>query len=152
MTADLARLREWLNRAPSHYYCEDRWYSCPKAEDGCADDRKGPECDCGAEAEYAIRQEIAAFLTELEQLRETTLQQAHHQRVVGAAAAAIAEERDRYRADAERLREALRSAEIVIDRGVELMTDEQVGQWDGVRHWLEFESFTDEIDAAKDAK
>src|SRR3990167_7975987 len=20
----------------SHYYCEDSWYSCPKAEDGCA--------------------------------------------------------------------------------------------------------------------
>ena len=30
-----------------HYYCEDSWYSCPKAEDGCADDRRGPECDCG---------------------------------------------------------------------------------------------------------
>lgn len=33
-----------------HYYCEDSWYSCPKAEDGCADERKGDECDCGADA------------------------------------------------------------------------------------------------------
>jgi hypothetical protein len=33
----------------SHTYCEDSWYSCPKAEDGCADDSRGPECDCGAD-------------------------------------------------------------------------------------------------------
>lgn len=32
-----------------HTYCEDPWYSCPKHEDGCADDRRGPECDCGAD-------------------------------------------------------------------------------------------------------
>jgi len=23
----------------THDYCEDPWYSCPKAEGGCADDR-----------------------------------------------------------------------------------------------------------------
>lgn len=33
----------------SHVYCEDSWYSCPMAEGGCADDRRGPQCDCGAE-------------------------------------------------------------------------------------------------------
>ena len=32
-----------------HYYCEDSWYSCPKAEDGCADDRQGTDCNCGAD-------------------------------------------------------------------------------------------------------
>jgi len=32
-----------------HYYCEDGWYSCPKAEDGCSDDSQGEECNCGAE-------------------------------------------------------------------------------------------------------
>lgn len=32
-----------------HYYCEDSWYSCPQAEGGCADDRRGPACDCGAD-------------------------------------------------------------------------------------------------------
>jgi len=31
-----------------HYECEDPWYSCPKSENGCADDRqKG--CTCGAD-------------------------------------------------------------------------------------------------------
>ena len=33
----------------SHYYCEDCWYSCPKSEDGCCDDRQGDECNCGAD-------------------------------------------------------------------------------------------------------
>lgn len=37
----------------SHNYCEDSWYSCPLAEDGCSDDRKGPGCECGAEAHNA---------------------------------------------------------------------------------------------------
>lgn len=32
-----------------HYYCEDSWYSCPLATDGCADDLKPKECDCGAD-------------------------------------------------------------------------------------------------------
>ena len=32
-----------------HYYCEDSWYSCPLAEDGCADDRQEEGvCNCGA--------------------------------------------------------------------------------------------------------
>jgi len=33
-----------------HYYCEDSWYSCPKAEGGCADESKGDNCNCGADA------------------------------------------------------------------------------------------------------
>jgi len=32
-----------------HYYCDDRWYSCPKAPEGCADDSQGDECNCGAD-------------------------------------------------------------------------------------------------------
>ncbi len=32
--------------AGSHYYCEDTWYSCPLAIEGCADESK-TECDCG---------------------------------------------------------------------------------------------------------
>lgn len=45
------RLRAALLKAKrSHYYCEDSWYSCPQAEDGCADDRRrGKPCDCGAD-------------------------------------------------------------------------------------------------------
>jgi hypothetical protein len=31
-----------------HTYCEDSWYSCPKAEGGCANDNyKNDECNCG---------------------------------------------------------------------------------------------------------
>lgn len=33
----------------SHYYCEDRFYSCPKHEEGCANDFDGDECNCGAD-------------------------------------------------------------------------------------------------------
>jgi hypothetical protein len=33
----------------SHYYCEDCWYSCPKATDGCCDPSQGDECNCGLE-------------------------------------------------------------------------------------------------------
>ncbi len=37
----------------SHTYCEDSWYSCPKAEGGCADDNAGPDCACGADVHNA---------------------------------------------------------------------------------------------------
>jgi hypothetical protein len=33
----------------SHNYCEDGWYSCPKAEDGCSNDAIGTDCNCGAD-------------------------------------------------------------------------------------------------------
>jgi hypothetical protein len=33
----------------NHYYCDDTWYSCPKAEDGCANDAEGDDCNCGAD-------------------------------------------------------------------------------------------------------
>ena len=32
-----------------HNYCEDTWYSCPKHEDGCANEAQGAECNCGAD-------------------------------------------------------------------------------------------------------
>jgi hypothetical protein len=32
-----------------HTYCEDSWYSCPKAEGGCSNDSVGSDCDCGAD-------------------------------------------------------------------------------------------------------
>jgi hypothetical protein len=32
-----------------HSECEDSWYSCPKSENGCANDGAGDECDCGAD-------------------------------------------------------------------------------------------------------
>jgi hypothetical protein len=37
-----------------HYYCEDTWYSCPaEPTEGCANDSRGPECDCGADRHNA---------------------------------------------------------------------------------------------------
>jgi hypothetical protein len=41
-----------------HYYCEDCWYSCPKAQDGCCDERSGDKCRCGADEHNA---EVAAL-------------------------------------------------------------------------------------------
>ncbi|KKU25461.1 MAG: hypothetical protein UX37_C0022G0025 [Microgenomates group bacterium GW2011_GWA2_46_16] len=46
---DLMTLRSLAIR--QHYYCEDCWYSCPKALDGCCDDSQGDECNCGADEE-----------------------------------------------------------------------------------------------------
>ena len=51
----------------THHYCEDTWYSCPKHEDGCANEHEGDECNCGAdEANAAIDQAIAAIKAALE--------------------------------------------------------------------------------------
>ena len=37
------------NNRQTHHYCEDTWYSCPKHEDGCANEAEGDECNCGAD-------------------------------------------------------------------------------------------------------
>lgn len=59
----LAEAREMLGASRrSHYYCDDCWYSCPKAVDGCCDDSKGDECDCGADIYNAT---VDAFLAKL---------------------------------------------------------------------------------------
>jgi hypothetical protein len=44
----------------AHDYCEDSWYSCPKAEDGSCNDSKGDECDCGADKYNAKLDEMIA--------------------------------------------------------------------------------------------
>ena len=40
-----------------HAYCDDSFYSCPKQEEGCADENQGTECNCGAE-EYNAKLEV----------------------------------------------------------------------------------------------
>ena len=40
-------VREELGKIIGHYYCDDCWYSCPLAEDGCCDDNAGTDCNCG---------------------------------------------------------------------------------------------------------
>lgn len=42
-----------------HRYCEDSWYSCPLAEDGCANDNLPKDkCDCGADEHNANVEEL----------------------------------------------------------------------------------------------
>jgi hypothetical protein len=41
-------IREILDKQIGHYWVDgDNWYSCPKAPDGCCDESRGTECDCG---------------------------------------------------------------------------------------------------------
>ena len=50
----------------SHYGCDDRWYSCPKHDDGTANEFKTPgECDCGADEHNAKVDALAARLLAL---------------------------------------------------------------------------------------
>jgi hypothetical protein len=45
--------------AGPHYYCEDCWYSCPLAEDGCCDASKPKDrCDCGRDRRVAAILEV----------------------------------------------------------------------------------------------
>ena len=45
-------------------YCEDSWYSCPKSEDGCADERQGTECNCGADKSNKRLDRLIIYLHE----------------------------------------------------------------------------------------
>ena len=60
MSAALERLAAIAQR--SHTYCEDGWYSCPKAEGGCFNDQRGPDCDCGAAEHNAEVDTLVALL------------------------------------------------------------------------------------------
>lgn len=48
-----------------HRYCEDTWYSCPKHPKGCANEFAGDECDCGADEQNKVIDEI---ITELKRV------------------------------------------------------------------------------------
>jgi len=71
VTARIAKLeaaqKEALSLLPElergHYYCDDCWYSCPKAVDGCCDESRGDECDCGADDYNALLAKIIGLLT-----------------------------------------------------------------------------------------
>ena len=59
-----ARLEQMAALAKrEHYYCEDSFYSCPKAPEGCANDAEGDDCVCGAEKHNAA---VDALLSERE--------------------------------------------------------------------------------------
>ena len=71
LTARIAELEEAQKEALSllpelergHYYCDDCWYSCPKAVDGCCDESQGDECNCGADDYNALLAKIIGLLT-----------------------------------------------------------------------------------------
>lgn len=48
-TAMQQALEALIANRRKHYYCEDTWYSCPRHEEGCANDAAGDECNCGAD-------------------------------------------------------------------------------------------------------
>jgi hypothetical protein len=70
LAMDLA-LEALENNRRTHYYCEDIWYSCPKHEDGCANEAEGDECNCGADK---ANQEIDKAITAIKQARSAPVQ------------------------------------------------------------------------------
>jgi hypothetical protein len=46
---EIAKLVKVAEKRIGHYECDDSWYSCPKSDYGCADERQGTECNCGAD-------------------------------------------------------------------------------------------------------
>jgi hypothetical protein len=75
MTTDKAldlALEALENNRRTHYYCEDTWYSCPKHEDGCANEAEGDECNCGADK---ANQEIDKAITAIKQARSAPAQE-----------------------------------------------------------------------------
>lgn len=45
----------------AHKPCDDCWYSCPKSEGGCCDERQSG-CTCGADGHNAIVDQLEAAL------------------------------------------------------------------------------------------
>jgi hypothetical protein len=67
-----------------HYFCEDIWYSCPKAEGGCANDAEGDECTCGADAHNAkVNELLAAALAEPEEPTDEELYDLMYEFTIG---------------------------------------------------------------------
>lgn len=57
-------IKEILSLKIPHAYCEDSWYSCPLAEDGCSDETVDKtKCNCRAEGHNA---KIDAIVKELQ--------------------------------------------------------------------------------------
>ena len=68
---DLA-LEALENNRREHYYCEDTWYSCPKHEDGCANEAQGDKCNCGVDK---ANQEIDRAITAIKQASSAPVQE-----------------------------------------------------------------------------
>ncbi len=61
MISDILKLMELAKR--KHTWCEDSWYSCPLAEDGCSNDAwPKDKCNCGADEHNTEVEEIGRKL------------------------------------------------------------------------------------------
>jgi hypothetical protein len=60
------------NNRRRHHYCEDVWYSCPKHEEGCANEGEGDKCNCGADE---ANQEIDTAITAIKQALAAPVQE-----------------------------------------------------------------------------
>lgn len=50
----------------SHYECEDRWYSCPKSEEGTFNEfYNEDECNCGADEHNKTVDEVIKLIGKL---------------------------------------------------------------------------------------
>ena len=63
------------NNKLTHLYCEDTWYSCPKHEDGCANEAEGDECNCGADD---VNAQFDQAITALEEALAQTQEPVHN--------------------------------------------------------------------------
>ena len=73
------------NNRQTHHYCEDTWYSCPKHEDGCANESEGDECNCGADkANGEIDKAITAIKEALAQSEQEPVAYSYTSRITGA--------------------------------------------------------------------
>ena len=64
---DVIKELEELRR--THFTCEDCWYSCPKSKDGCCNDWEGDECNCGADKENEILDNIIKHLKDNQEIQ-----------------------------------------------------------------------------------
>lgn len=70
----IPRINELINQLAmmaigTHYECEDSWYSCPQSRDGCSNDTKDGECDCGRDSREKKVEEILSEIQRLEAMQ-----------------------------------------------------------------------------------
>lgn len=64
---DVKEIRERILQLKiAHIECEDPWYSCPKCDDGCANEAEGDDCNCGADSHNKIVDELLSALSTLD--------------------------------------------------------------------------------------
>jgi hypothetical protein len=57
----------------THHYCDDSFYSCPKAVDGCPDESQGTGCNCGADRHNESLEKVILCVNSLEVKENQTM-------------------------------------------------------------------------------